>query len=201
MRRVIWAAVSAASLSLLLCVPAIHAATLTFTANLVGSLEVPPSGSSATGNATFILNTTANTLTISESFSGLSSGTTASHIHCCLASAFLTGVNAGVATQVPTFTSLPLGVMSGSFTQTLDLTSAASYNPAFITAEGGTVAGAEAALIAGIIGGESYVNIHTTNFPGGEIRGFLTPTPEPETVALLFSGLCGLIGMRRKRMS
>ena len=199
MKRFLLAAVLAASLSLLVCAPGSRATTLTFTANLTGSLEVPPSGSSATGSATFTLNTTANTLTVSETFSGLGSGTTASHIHCCLASAFLTGVNAGVATQVPTFTGLPLGVTSGSFTQTLDLTSAASYNPAFVTAQGGTVAGAEAALIAGIISGESYVNIHTTNFPGGEIRGFLTPTPEPATIALLCSGLCGLLGLRRRR--
>jgi hypothetical protein len=41
------------------------------------------------------------------------------------------------------------------------------YNPAFVTLEGG-VPQAEAALIAESKA-DSYFNIHTTNFPGGEI--------------------------------
>jgi hypothetical protein len=56
------------------------------------------------------------------------------------------------------------------------MTSAASYNPAFVTANGGTTAGAEAALLAGLEAGQAYLNIHTTMFPGGEIRGFLAST-------------------------
>lgn len=31
--------------------------------------------------------------------------------------------------------------------------------------------------IQAIVGGNSYCNIHTTQFPGGEIRGQLTPVP------------------------
>ena len=50
--------------------------------------------------------------------------------------------------------------------------SAASYNPSFVTAHGG-VAGAEAALLSGMLAGQTYLNIHTINFPGGEMRGFL----------------------------
>ena len=198
MKRFPFIATLAAAVCILMIAPSAHSTTLTFTANLVGSLEVPSSGSPATGSATFVIDTTANTLKVTETFSGLEAGTTASHIHCCLASAFLTGANAGVATQVPSFTGLPLGVTSGSFTQTLDLTSAASYNPAFVSAEGGTVAGAEAALIAGVVAGESYVNIHTSMFPGGEIRGFLTPTPEPVSLLLVGSGLAGVLGIRRR---
>jgi len=178
--------------------PAIHAATLTFTANLVGSNEVPPTGSAATGSASFVLNTTAQTLFISETFSGLGSNTTANHIHCCLASPFLTGSNVGVATVLPAFPGFPLGVTSGSFSTTLDLTSAASYNPAFVTAQG-SLSAAEAALIAGIENGETYINIHTVNFGGEEIRGFVTPTPEPASMLLLGSGLLSLLAMRRKR--
>ncbi len=54
-----------------------------------------------------------------------------------------------------------------------DLTLASSYNSAFITAHGGTVAQAEADLIAGLLGGQTYLNIHTNLFPGGEIRANL----------------------------
>jgi hypothetical protein len=91
-----------------------------------------------------------------------------------------------------------MGVTSGSFTQLLDLTLASSYNPAFITAEGGTVASAEAALVAGMENGESYLNIHTITNPGGEIRGFLDPVPEPSSLLLLGSGLVGLVCTRLK---
>ena len=48
-----------------------------------------------------------------------------------------------------------------------------SYNLAFVTAHGGTTASAAAALLAGLEAGQAYLNIHTTMFPGGEIRGFL----------------------------
>jgi PEP-CTERM motif-containing protein/CHRD domain-containing protein len=48
--------------------------------------------------------------------------------------------------------------------------------------------------------GEAYLNIHTTNFPGGEIRGYLTvaAVPEPETFALLLVGL-GAVGWAVRR--
>jgi hypothetical protein len=200
MKRLHGVAILAIAGCFMLSSTAIHAATLTFTANLTGSNEVPPTASTATGTASFILNTTAQTLFISETFSGLGSNTTANHIHCCLASPFLAGSNVGVATLVPAFTGFPLGVTSGTFSTTLDLTSAASYNPGFITTEG-SLAAAEAALIAGIENGETYINIHTVNNPGGEIRGFLTPTPEPASMLLLGSGIFGLLGMRRKRHS
>ena len=119
-------------------------------------------------------------------------GTTASHIHCCLASPFLPGVNVGVATTVPTFPGFPLGVTSGTYDMTFDLTLASSYNPAFVTLQGGTVAGAELALETALLAGETYINIHTSTFPGGEIRGFLGAVPEPATWAMMLLGFAGL---------
>jgi hypothetical protein len=177
---------------IILPVPASWAATSVLEANLIGANEVPPSGSTATGMARVTLNTTAQTLRVQETFSGLGSNTTASHIHCCLASPGQPGVNVMVATTVPSFPGFPLGVTSGTFDNTFDLTQAGSYNPAFNTAEGGTVAQAEAALETALLGGETYINIHTVNFPGGEIRGFLAAVPEPSTWALMLLGFAGL---------
>src|SRR5262249_42705640 len=157
----------------------------TFVAALTQGLEVPPTGSAATGSATMILDPVANTLNVQVTFSGLTSGTTAAHIHCCLSSIFATGANVGVATTTPTFTGFPSGVTSGTYTRVFDLTLSSSYNPAFITAQGGTVAAARAELIRGIQNGETYLNIHTSNFSGGEIRGFLVASPAPATLSLL----------------
>ena len=113
----------------------------TFTANLTQANEVPPTGSPATGSATVVLDPAANTLSVHVTFSGLTSNTVAAHIHCCLDSLFEAGVNVGVATTVPAFPGFPLGVTSGTYDHVLDLTSASSYNPAFVTMEGGSVAG------------------------------------------------------------
>ena len=133
---------------LLLQVPATQAAPITFVATLSGAAEIPSNGSPGTGQATVVLDPTANSLHVQVSFSGLTSGTTASHIHCCVPAAppALPG-NLLVATTTPTFPDFPLGATSGTYDHTLDLTLASSYNPAFVTAEGG-VPQAEAALIA-----------------------------------------------------
>ena len=42
-----------------------------------------------------------------------------------------------------------------------------------------------------------YLNIHSTTFPGGEIRGQVTVVPEPATLLLLGSAL-GSIGLYRR---
>src|SRR5207253_1744996 len=99
-----------------------------------------------TGSATVIIDTVTNLMSVDVTFSGLTGTTTASHIHCCS----VPPTNAGVATTTPTFAGFPLGVTSGHYVNTLDLTQASSYNPAFVTTHGGTLASSEAALIAGI---------------------------------------------------
>jgi len=106
---------------------------------------------------------------------------------------------AGVATTTPYFTGFPIGVTSGSYSNTLDLTLASSYNPSYVTANGGTTAGAETALLAAIAADEAYLNIHTSAFPGGEIRGFLTQVPEPDTYALVSAGMALLYMIKRRR--
>jgi hypothetical protein len=60
------------------------------------------------------------------------------------------------------------------------------------------VAGAEAALFAGMNSGTAYLNIHTNLFPAGEIRGFLTLVPEPG-LGLLLLGSGALLAFARRR--
>jgi hypothetical protein len=150
---------------------------------------VPPTGSTGTGNIVVTLDF--NALTVKESFSGLSMAASAAHIHCCGP----VGMNEPVA--VP-FTGFP-NATSGTYMNSFDLTSPSTYTPAFVTASGGTVAGAEAALIAGLNSGQTYANIHDPNFPGGEIRGQLAQIPEPGTVGLLLLGLTATLNRARKR--
>jgi hypothetical protein len=143
-----------------------------FFATLNGPSESPANSSTGTGSALVVLDAAADTMRVMIAFSGLVGTTTASHIHACTASPG-TGT-AGVATQLPRFVGFPTGVTSGTYDNTFDLTQASTYNPAFVTAQGG-VAAAEAALTSCIGSDQAYLNIHSTSFPGGEIRGFLTP--------------------------
>lgn len=169
---------------------------LVFTTTLTGPQEVPPTASPGIGSALVTVDTVTNLLTVNVSFAGLLSPTTAAHIHCC---AGPTGT-AIPATTVPTFPGFPLGVTTGTFLQTFDLTIASTYNPAFIAANGGTVAGAQAAFIAGLLNGQTYLNIHTSQFPGGEIRGQLQEVPEPASLLLMGTSLMAAVGVIRKRL-
>jgi len=140
----------------------------------------------------------AHTLVVHASFSDLLGTTTVAHIHCCADSPS----NVGVATYPGTFPGFIVGVTSGTYDSPspIDLTSAASYAASFLNNfGGGTAAGAEAALIQGLFDGRAYFNIHTSLYPGGEIRGHLSEVPEPGTLTLAGLALLAVAAGSRRR--
>ncbi|HKX53546.1 MAG TPA: CHRD domain-containing protein [Nitrosospira sp.] len=165
-----------------------------FTAELLGSNERPdPNNSPGTGTATVTVDLDQSTMRVQETFSGLLAPTTVSHIHCCAGP----DGSAPPATTVPSFPGFPVGVTAGTYDQTFNMLDASSYNPAFISANGGTAASAFDAFVDGLNNGTAYANIHTEMFQAGEIRGTLVP--EPETYAMLLAGLAMVSMMSRRR--
>jgi len=150
---------------------------------MTGPNEFPTNTSPGIGKAVITID--GNLMRVKATFSGLvaqtaaglPSGTTASHIHAPTPIPLSLTSTAGVATQTPTFAGFPLGVREGTYDHTFDMTQNSSYNPAYITANGGTAASAFTALKTAIAAGKSYLNIHSNAFPSGEIRGFLLPCP------------------------
>lgn len=185
--------------SLLLSVNTTRATVIHFQADLTGPAESPVNASPGKGTADVYFDDWAQTMEVKVSFWDLLGTTTASHIHA--ATALPDTGTAGVATETPTFGGFPLGVTAGSYDHMFDLTLAASFNGSFITANGGTVAGASAALENALLDGKAYLNIHTKSFPGGEIRGFLHSVPDSTSTALLltvaFGGMTGFLRTRK----
>jgi len=158
-----------------------HAQITYFSADLNGANESPANASPAIGTALITTDTGLNTMRVQVTFTGLQGNVTAAHIHSATAVA-------GTGT-------------AGSYDQTFDMTLASSYRAGFITANGGTPSSAQAALFSSFSDGKAYLNIHTSSFSGGEIRGFLQVVPEPSTVAfgiIAAGSVLGLIARRRR---
>lgn len=114
-----------------------------FTASLSGAQEVPAVTTNATGYARVILDQAAGTISYTVVFNNLSSSQTASHIHAPAA----IGSNAGVIINFGN-----LNTTSGTITGTASITNT---------------------QIGQLRANLGYVNVHSANFPGGEIRGQL----------------------------
>ncbi len=187
------AATALAAAAALASFPAAAAVTL-YSAPLTGPAEAPPNTSPGIGAALVTVDDTNLSLRLEVGFYGLLGETTAAHIHCCVEPPG----TAPVATPVPNLPGFPVGVTTGYYDQTFDMSLASSYNPAFLSANGGTPGSAFASLLSGLNAGDAYLNIHTDQFPNGEIRGFLQPVPEPATYAMFGSAL-GLVAFAKRR--
>lgn len=179
---------------LMVAAGSVQAHTVVYTTTLSGPAEAPPNASPGIGTGTVTFDFDLVTMRVQANFSGLTGNVSAAHIHGATATPF-TGT-AGVMTPLPSFPGFPSGVTSGSYDQTFDMTLASSYNPSFVTANGGTVSGALNAITAALDNGKAYLNIHTSAFSGGEIRGFFV-VPEPSSALLATCGLA-LISRRRR---
>jgi hypothetical protein len=147
-----------------------QATLIDFTATLLGTSEVPVNASPGTGFVTATLDTSTDSLTLAGSFSGLVAGSTASHIHF-----------AGAGTNGPVIIPLTITTL-GNTSGTLSLS--------------GTVL--SATQESELLGGFLYVNVHSTTFPGGEIRGQLAAVPDAASTSLLvLLGLAGVVLVRR----
>ncbi len=114
-----------------------------FTANLTGVQEVPANASTATGYARITVNEGAGTLQFTVVFTGLAGTQNNCHIHAPAA----IGVSTGVA--------INFGIVGGT---------------------SGTISGSTTITptqLSQLRAHLGYVNVHSTAFPGGEIRGQL----------------------------
>jgi len=144
-------------------------------------------GGGRTGTGTFLLTLTGTTMTISGTFAGLSANSTAAHIH-------------GPSGPLPATASVLYDFTPGGLNLATLGSTSGGINGTFglVPKSGGayTVSQQMADLNAGLW----YLNVHSTAFPGGEIRGQILAVPEPSTLALVGLGVGSLLawGVRRR---
>ena len=133
---------------------------LKFGATLSGANENPANASTATGSFTATIDDD-NVMTYTLTWANLGSNITLAHIHGPAAA----GVNIGVLLDFAAGGRvLPLNNTTGTATGTVNLNTVVLTN----TAVDGD------SLKALLLNGNSYVNVHTVNIGGGEIRGQVT---------------------------
>jgi hypothetical protein len=154
---------AAAASAVVVSVTPVAAQEIHMTAALTGAEETPAPGvlTGAAGTAQVTLDTVNKSVTVELQVLNLPSASTAGHIHV--------GPR-GLAGPVVIDFAFPSG-RTGDFGLLFRLTSR-DFRP---RPEIGIVTIDDA--IQAIAAGNAYVNVHTTAFPGGEIRGQLVPAP------------------------
>jgi hypothetical protein len=166
-------------IAVLLCSAALVSAQSLFTASLDGAQD---GGGARQGTGFVNLSLTGNTLTLNGAFSGITTPSTAAHIH---GPSGPFPQSAGVIYNLggPV---IPIGVTSGNINGSVTLADIGTYTLS--------------QQLADLNNSRWYVNIHDSTFPGGEIRGAIVPVPEPSTWALMGFSALGLIwSLRRKK--
>jgi len=161
------ATLAATAVCSLLLAGVAHADEFVFLVSLDGSQEVPPSGSSGTGTATLTVDDVTGEVTISGTFTGLGSNVNGAHLHGLAPPGEEAGILIGLS-----FSGTTSGTFGGS--GTLNSTN-----------------------LQGLFDELTYLNVHSVNLPGGEIRGQVL-VPEPATAGVL-GGALALALLRRRR--
>ena len=163
-------------------------------AKLSGFSEVTPKLTNGTG--TFKATISGGTLTYTLTFSGLSSDAIMAHIHFAQR-----GVNGNIFLWLCDSVAKP-GPVGTPHCPATGGTVSRSVTAADIQpiADQNVSAGDFAGAIRIIRSGDAYVNVHTTKYVGGEIRGQINPVvPEPSSLALLGLGTGALVVCRLRR--
>ena len=149
---------------------AAEASVISYSAMLSGSQEATPNLSTGMGSVMGTYDETSGGLTWTLNWSDLMVPATAAHFHIAPP-----GVAGPVTVTIPSVA----GSMSGTVSSSTTIT---------------------ALQAASLLAGNWYVNIHSSQFPAGEIRGqvAINSVPEPTTVLLLSMGVAGLLGSRMR---
>lgn len=132
---------------------------VTFKAAMAGAGEIPANTSTGSGTFTATLDTATNVFTYDITFSGLTSPVNNGHIH---GPAFATA-NAG--------TTINFNTLAGA-TFSFGQTAGTAHGSAVLTSATQITAAINGDSLKKILmAGMAYANIHTTQNPGGEIRG------------------------------
>jgi hypothetical protein len=154
--------------SLSIMAPAAAVADNLFSATLAGDNEVPPINTN--GTATFSMNVGAS-ITFTLTFDQLSTNLTMAHLHFAP-----TKVGGGVMIWLCGGGGQPACPVATSGTITGTITAANVTGPS----SQGISAGDLTSALEAVGEGNAYCNMHTTKFPGGEIRGQVVPENNQE---------------------
>jgi hypothetical protein len=137
---------------------------------LDGLQEVGPVATTGTGSATVTFDDLSGAMNVTGLFQNLIGTANNAHVHGYAGP----GVNAGVVFGL-TWTANTSGTITGA----------------------GVI---PAPRIPDVLNGLTYINVHSTFRPGGEIRGQITDfrVPEPSTIALAVGAIVGVVAFRHR---